>query len=149
MAGMHALHKILADKARPRRAAVKPGEYIEIEPDAYSAIVGVNAGEAKRLAADLAELGIKELPLQDRIFANADHASPAPTAAFAASQKAWRDFYQLVRHHDLRRRHGRLAPGDGGAGHRGAGHDGDRGGLARRRPWARSAVTPPRSAAGG
>ena len=91
---MHALHKILADKARPRRAAVTPGEYIEVEPDAYSAIVGVNAGEARRLAADLAELGIKELPLRDRIFANADHASPAPTPAFAASQKAWRDFYK-------------------------------------------------------
>lgn len=79
--GMHALHKILADKTRPPRAAVTPGEYIEIEPDAYSAIVGVNAGEAKRMAADLAELGIKELPLRDRIFANADHASPAPTVA--------------------------------------------------------------------
>ena len=91
---MHALHKILADRARPRRAAVTPGEYIEIEPDAYSAIVGVNAGEARRMAADLAELGIKELPLRDRIFANADHASPAPTVAFAASQKAWRDFYR-------------------------------------------------------
>ena len=91
---MHALHKILADKSRPRRAAVTPGEYIEIEPDAYSAIVGVNAGEARRMAADLAELGIKELPLRDRIFANADHASPAPTVAFAASQKAWRDFYR-------------------------------------------------------
>lgn len=36
---MHALHKILAVKVRPRRAAVTPGEYIEIEPDAYSAIV--------------------------------------------------------------------------------------------------------------
>jgi len=91
---MHALHKILADKARPRRATVAPGEYIEIEPDAYSAIVGVNAGEARRMAADLEELGIKELPLKDRIFANADHASPAPTVAFAASQKAWRDFYR-------------------------------------------------------
>ena len=91
---MHALHKILADKSRPRRATVAPGEYIEIEPDAYSAIVGVNAGEARRMAADLEELGIKELPLRDRIFANADHASPAPTVAFAASQKAWRDFYR-------------------------------------------------------
>jgi homoaconitate hydratase family protein len=91
---MHALHKILADKARPVRMAVTPGEFIEIEPDAYSAIVGVNAGEAKRLAADLEELGIKELPLRDRIFGNSDHASPAPTTAFAASQKAWRDLYR-------------------------------------------------------
>ena len=94
MSGMHALHKILADKSRPRRATVTPGEYIEIEPDAYSAIVGVNAGEARRMGADLAELGVKELPLRDRIFANSDHASPAPTVAFAASQKAWRDFYR-------------------------------------------------------
>ncbi len=94
MSGMHALHKMLADKARPQRKAVAPGEYIEVEPDAYSAIVGVNAGEARRLAADLDELGIRELPLRDRIYANADHASPAPTVAFAASQKAWRDFYR-------------------------------------------------------
>lgn len=94
MAGMHALHKILADKARPERAAVTPGEVVEIEPDVYSAIVGVNAGEAKRLAADLAELGVKELPLRDRIYANSDHASPAPTVALAASQNAWRDFYR-------------------------------------------------------
>lgn len=91
---MHALHRILAEKARPRRAKVTPGEFLEVEPDAYSAIVGVNAGEARRLAADLAELGIKELPLRDRIYANADHASPAPTVAFAESQKAWRDFYR-------------------------------------------------------
>ena len=91
---MHALHKILADKARPERAAVTPGEFLEIEPDVYSAIVGVNAGEAKRLAADLAELGVKELPLRDRIYANSDHASPAPTVALAASQNAWRDFYR-------------------------------------------------------
>lgn len=94
MTGMHALHKILADKARPERTLVTPGEFLEIEPDVYSAIVGVNAGEARRLAADLAELGIKELPLRDRIFANSDHASPAPTVALAASQKAWRDFYR-------------------------------------------------------
>lgn len=91
---MHALHKILADKARPERAAVTPGEVVEIEPDVYSAIVGVNAGEAKRLAADLAELGVKELPLRDRIYASSDHASPAPTVALAASQNAWRDFYR-------------------------------------------------------
>jgi 3-isopropylmalate/(R)-2-methylmalate dehydratase large subunit len=91
---LHALHKILADKARPQRATVTPGEYLEVEPDAYSAIVGVNAGEAKRLAADLEELGVKEIPLRDRIYANSDHAAPAPTPAFAASQKAWRDFYR-------------------------------------------------------
>ena len=94
MSNMHALHKILADKARPQRATVTPGEYLEGEPDAYSAIGGVNAGEAKRLAADLEELGVKEIPLRDRIYANSDHAAPAPTPAFAASQKAWRDFYR-------------------------------------------------------
>ena len=94
MAGMHALHKILADKARPQRTAVTPGEFLEIEPDIYSAIVGVNAGEVRRLAADLEELGIKALPLRERIFASADHASPSPTVAFAASHKAWRDFYR-------------------------------------------------------
>jgi 3-isopropylmalate/(R)-2-methylmalate dehydratase large subunit len=91
---MHALHKILADKARPVRTEVTPGELLEVEPDAYSAIIGVNAGEARKMAADLQELGVKELPLRDRIFANSDHASPAPTPAFAASQKAWRDFYR-------------------------------------------------------
>lgn len=94
MAGMHALHKILAAKARPERTAVTPGEFLAIEPDVYSAVVGVNAGEVKRLAADLAELGIRELPLRERIYASSDHASPAPTVAFAASQKAWRDFYR-------------------------------------------------------
>jgi 3-isopropylmalate/(R)-2-methylmalate dehydratase large subunit len=94
MSKMHALHKILADKARPVRTEVTPGELLEVEPDAYSAIIGVNAGEARKMAADLQELGVKELPLRDRIFANSDHASPAPTPAFAASQKAWRDFYR-------------------------------------------------------
>ena len=91
---MHAVHKVLADRARPVRDTVTPGEYLEVEPDAYSAILGVNAGEVNRLAADLEELGVKELPHRDRIYANSDHASPAPTAAFAASQKAWRDFYR-------------------------------------------------------
>ena len=53
MAGMRALHKILANCARPRQAKVTPGEFLEIEPDIFGVIVGVNGAEAKRLAADL------------------------------------------------------------------------------------------------
>jgi homoaconitate hydratase family protein len=106
MAGMHALHKILANCARPRRTSVTPGEFLEIEPDIFGVIVGVNGAEAKRLTADLDELGIRELPLKDRIFAVADHASPAPTVAIATSQKLWREF---LRSHGIR-------TFDGGAG---------------------------------
>jgi hypothetical protein len=32
MAGMHALHKILANCARPQRPCVVPGEFLEVEP---------------------------------------------------------------------------------------------------------------------
>lgn len=106
MGGMHALHKILANCARPRRASVVPGEFIEVEPDVFGVIVGVNGVEATRMTADLEELGIKDLPLKDRIFAVADHASPAPTVAIASSQKLWRDFF---------RAHG-IRTFDGGAG---------------------------------
>ncbi|MPZ44938.1 MAG: homoaconitate hydratase family protein [Betaproteobacteria bacterium] len=106
MAGMHALHKILANCARPEQASVAPGDFLEIEPDVFGVIVGVNGAEAKRLAADLEELGIRELPLKDRIVAVADHASPAPTVAIAGSQKLWRDFF---------RAHG-IRTFDGGAG---------------------------------
>src|SRR5688572_13187786 len=94
MARMHALHKILATCARPQRTSVAPGEFLEIEPDVFGVIVGVNGAEAKRMVADLEELGIKELPLKDRIFAVADHASPAPTVAITGSQKLWRDFFR-------------------------------------------------------
>lgn len=94
MSGMHALHRILADKARPRRASVTPGEFLEVEPDVFGVIVGVNGTEAKRMAADLDELGIKDVPLRDRIYAVADHAAPAPTLALAEAQKAWRDFFR-------------------------------------------------------
>jgi 3-isopropylmalate/(R)-2-methylmalate dehydratase large subunit len=94
MAGMHALHKILANCARPQRKSVTPGEFLEIEPDIFGVIVGVNGAEAKRMTADLEELGIKEIPLRDRIVAVADHASPAPTVAIAQSQKLWRDFFR-------------------------------------------------------
>ena len=106
MAPMHALHKILAASARPQRATVTPGEFLEIEPDVFSVIVAVNAAEAKRLVAYLDELGVKELPLKDRIFAVSDHASPAPTVALAGAQKLWRDFF---------RSHG-IKVFDGGAG---------------------------------
>jgi homoaconitate hydratase family protein len=106
MSGMHALHKILANCARPQRSAVEQGEFLEIEPDVFGVIVGVNGSEAKRLTADLEELGIKDVPLKDRIFAVADHASPAPTVAIAASQKLWRDFFKT---------HG-IRAFDGGAG---------------------------------
>ena len=106
MAGMHALHKILANCARPQRKSVTAGEFLEIEPDIFGVIVGVNGAEAKRMEADLEELGIREVPLKDRIVAVADHASPAPTVAIAASQKLWRDFF---------REHG-IRTFDGGAG---------------------------------
>lgn len=106
MAGMHALHKILANCARPQWPEITAGEFIEVEPDVFGVIVGVNGTEAKRLAADLEELGIRQLPLKDRIFAVADHASPAPTVAIAASQKLWREFF---------RSHG-IRTFDGGAG---------------------------------
>jgi 3-isopropylmalate/(R)-2-methylmalate dehydratase large subunit len=92
MAGMHALHKILANCARPQRPYVAPGEFLEVEPDVFGVIVGVNGTEAKRMAADLEELGVSELPLKDRIYAVSDHASPAPTVAIAQGQKLWRDF---------------------------------------------------------
>lgn len=94
MTGLHALHKILANCARPQRKSVTQGEFLEIEPDIFGVIVGVNGAEAKRMTADLEELGIKEIPLRDRIFAVADHASPAPTVAIAQSQKLWRDFFR-------------------------------------------------------
>lgn len=106
VAGMHALHKILAHKARPQRPAVVAGEFLEVEPDVFGVIVGVNGTEARRMATDLAELGIKELPLRDRIYAVADHASPAPTVALAEAQKLWREFF---------RSHG-IRTFDGGAG---------------------------------
>lgn len=106
MSGMHALHKILAKCARPQRTSVTQGEFLEIEPDVFGVIVGVNGSEAKRLTADLEELGIKEVPLRNRIFAVADHASPAPTVAIAAAQKLWREFFKT---------HG-IRTFDGGAG---------------------------------
>ena len=34
---------------------------------------------------------MKEFPLKDRIFAFQDHGAPAPSPAFAAGQKRWRE----------------------------------------------------------
>jgi homoaconitase/3-isopropylmalate dehydratase large subunit len=106
MPGMHAVHKMLARCARPQRAVVTPGEYLEIEPDVFSVIVSFNPTEAERLQSDLAELGVTELPLRDKIFAFSDHGSPAPSASAATGHKLWRDFY---------RAHG-VEVADGGAG---------------------------------
>jgi 3-isopropylmalate/(R)-2-methylmalate dehydratase large subunit len=91
---MHALHKILAEHARPRRATVAPGEFLEIEPDVFGVIVALNATEAKRLEADLDELSVNELPLRDRIYAVSDHAGPTPSIALAAAHQAWRSFFK-------------------------------------------------------
>ena len=41
---MHALHKILAERSRPKRSTIAPGEFLEIEPDARGAVV-VAAGD--------------------------------------------------------------------------------------------------------
>jgi homoaconitate hydratase family protein len=106
MSGMHAVQKILAEKSRPQRASVIPGEFLEIEPDLFSVIVSFNGPEAERLQADLAELGVKELPLKDKIYAFSDHGSPAPSASAAEGHKRWRDFF---------RAHG-VGFADGGAG---------------------------------
>lgn len=91
---MHALHKIIAARTRPQRAHVMPGEIVEIEPDLYGVILSSNGSDAKQLIADLDELGVKDLPLKDRMFAVSDHGSPAPNAQFAAAQKLWRDFFR-------------------------------------------------------
>ncbi len=94
MNGQHALHKIIANCAHPKGGKVTPGAFVEIEPDVFSVILSPNGSDAKKLMADLEELGVKDLPLKDHIFAISDHASPAPTMQFAVSQKLWRDFYR-------------------------------------------------------
>ena len=86
MSSQHALHKIIANCSRPRVAHVTPGEFVEIEPDIFGVILSPNGSDAKRLMADLDELGVTELPLKDRIYAVSDHAAPAPTMQFAQSQ---------------------------------------------------------------
>ncbi len=94
MAGLHALQKILGAHAHPQRTAVTPGEYLEIEPDVFAFGISYNAEEAARFEADLAELGVRDFPLRERIFAFQDHGSPAPTPAFAAGQKRWREVFR-------------------------------------------------------
>lgn len=106
MSGMHALHKIIIDHAHPKCAAVTAGEFLEIEPDVFGVSIHYNGEEADRIKADLSDLGVTKLPLQDRIFAFLDHGAPAPSPAFAAGQKRWRDFL---------RSHG-IGATDGGAG---------------------------------
>ena len=91
---MHALHKILMDHAHPRPSSVTIGEFLEIEPDVFAIQVAGNAEEVDRLEADLADLGVKELPLRHKMFPFLDHGSPAPTAGIATGNKRWRDFYK-------------------------------------------------------
>jgi len=94
MPAMHALHKIMMAHAHPRPDSVVPGQFLELEPDVFAVQVGTNPEETDRLEADLAELGVKELPLRDRIFPFIDHGAPAPTTGIATGQKRWRDFYR-------------------------------------------------------
>jgi 3-isopropylmalate dehydratase large subunit len=94
MSGMHALHKILASHAHPRRASVAAGEFLELEPDVFAVSVTYNAENVARLEQDLNDLQIRELPLKDRIFAFHDHAAPAPSPAIAHGQKCYRDFFR-------------------------------------------------------
>ena len=94
MAGMHALQKIVAAKAKPACVEAVAGEFLEIEPDIFSVIVSFNATEARHLVANLTDLGVKNLPLKHKIIAFSDHGSPAPSAAAAEGHKLWRDFYR-------------------------------------------------------
>lgn len=94
MAGLHALQKMLGAHAHPPRTTVTPGEYLEIEPDVFAFGISYNAEEVDKFEADLAELGVKDFRLRDRIFAFQDHGSPAPSPAFAAGQKRWRDVFR-------------------------------------------------------
>jgi 3-isopropylmalate/(R)-2-methylmalate dehydratase large subunit len=88
---LHALHKILAVHALPKRDSVAPGEYLQLVPDVFAFGISYNAEEAEKFEATLAELGVKDFPLKDRIFAFQDHGGPAPSPAFAAGQKRWRE----------------------------------------------------------
>jgi len=106
MSGMHALHKILVEHSFLKVSRAVPGEFLEIVPDVFGVSVHYNGQDADLLTADLAELGVTELPLKDRIFAFLDHGAPAPSPAFAAGQKKWRDFLKS---------HG-IGATDGGAG---------------------------------
>lgn len=94
MEKMHAVHKLLAEHARPQRSSVDVGEVIEVELDVVALGVGRNAREVARLEDDLAELGVTALANQDRIVVYFDHAAPAPFPEAAAGQKAWHDFFR-------------------------------------------------------
>src|SRR3990172_9016938 len=94
MSSMHALHKILVEHAHPRPSSVKPGGFLEVEPDVFAIQMADNAEEVDRLEADLAELGVKKLPLKDKMFVFLDHSAPAPTAGIAAGQKRGRGFFR-------------------------------------------------------
>ncbi len=94
MPTMHALHKILVEHAHPRPSSIQPGDFLEIEPDVFAIQMAPNAEEVDGLEADLAEAGVKTLPLKERIFPYNDHGSPPPTAGIAAGQKRWREFFR-------------------------------------------------------
>jgi homoaconitase/3-isopropylmalate dehydratase large subunit len=106
MSSMHALHKILAAHAHPRPPSVQPGDFLEVEPDVFAFQMADNAEEVTKLEADLADLGVRRLPLKEKLFPFLDHASPAPNSGIAAGQKRWREFF---------RSHG-VPMQDGGAG---------------------------------
>ena len=106
MSSMHAVHKMLADHAHPRPLSVRPGDFLEIEPDLFAFTMAGDAQEVNTLEADLTELGVSSLPLKNRIFPVLTHASPAPNSSIAAGQKRWREFF---RSHDIPMQ-------DGGAG---------------------------------
>lgn len=121
MTGLHALHKMLAAHAHPRPVSVKPGDFLEIEPDVFGFTIASNAEEVGVVEADLAELGVEHLPLKDRLFPVLTHATPAPSSASAAGQKRWREFFRTQGiavqeggagiHHLLLAEQGRVGPG--------------------------------------
>jgi homoaconitase/3-isopropylmalate dehydratase large subunit len=94
MSTMHALHNILIEHTHPRPSSVQPGDFLEIEPDVFAIQMAPNAEEVDGLEANLAEAGVKTLPLKERIFPYNDHGSPPPMAGIAAGQKRWREFFR-------------------------------------------------------
>lgn len=94
MPGQHALHKILGAHSQPQRASVTPGEYLQIVPDVFAFGVSYNAQEVDRFEANLAELGVRDFPLKERIFAFQDHGAPAPSPTFAEGQRRWREVFR-------------------------------------------------------
>ena len=75
MPALHALQKILRAHAHPQPETVSPGEFLEIEPDVFAFGISYNAEEVDKFEADLAELGVKDFPLKDRMFIFHDHAA--------------------------------------------------------------------------